>query len=504
MINNNLHSYLSKRRNRLCHKSYLYKLRRKYGKIFTTTKLNKSIVTQTKVLLVIVVSIILCIFIFIWNKYSSELESNKKQELYTPIVYNDPKHNKWVAFGGYAGIPNYYIKKGILNSNIPQNQEEIRKLVTVTTFCDLHLLYEAQKIAINYISGPVSISVFIDADYHSHNGGNKEHSDQYLQSLFNEHFMNITNKYDVIIGILYYNKSNSFYQSKGFKKNTPLVFRLPMNPLRNLAEYQVVTDWTFNIDVDFWYLSHSLNYNVNKFIKEINKYSMVYGEKSIFIVPAFEILTENKPSYSSLNKSQLLEIIRNPPNPKQIDVMPFHYVPYMNDNGDKMGLFESNFQQCTGYNDWYTTQTNYKINYLKHNCSLYYEPWYIINTNISRNIKYKWDDRFIGRGYSKTQRVNTLRHNCFNFIVMKDLFVIHAAQTVHVKLNQTLRNHWTGKNRELLIKQRRLQYRDKNSCLTPSGTIKFVRFLRAIFLGFGSIAWDYISNANCVSGLCKC
>ena len=140
-----------------------------------------------------------------------------------------------------------------------------------------------------------------------------------------------------------------------------------------------------------------------------------------------------------------------------------------------MLLKPSNPQQCTGYNDWYITKTNYKINYMKSNCSLFYEPWYIINTNISRQAQYKWDNRFIGRGYSKT-RVNTLRHHCFNFIVMKDLFVIHAAQTIHVKLNQTLRNHWTGKNRELLIKQQRLQYKDKKSCLTPTNSVKIVRF----------------------------
>ena len=152
-----------------------------------------------------------------------------------------------------------------------------------------------------------------------------------MKEIFDEHFLNISNKYDIIIGILYYNKSNEFYQSKGFKKSTPLVFRLPMNPLRNLAEYQVVTDWTFNIDVDFWYLSKTLNHGIGKFIKKMNDITSVYGEKSIFIVPAFEILTENKESYKKLNKSELVDMILHPANPKQIDIMPFHFVPVMNE-----------------------------------------------------------------------------------------------------------------------------------------------------------------------------
>ena len=277
-----------------------------------------------------------------------------------------------------------------------------------------------------------------------------------------------------------------------------------MNPLRNLAEYQVVTDWTFNIDVDFWYLSKTLNHNVDKFIKQMNDITSVYGENTIFIVPAFEILTENSDKYKDLNRTQLIDMALNPPDPRQLDIMPFHFVPY---NGTtKMELKPANPQRCTGYNDWYNTETNYRINYMKPNCSLFYEPWYIINTNLSRSDKYKWDNKFVGRGYSKTQRVNTLRHNCFNFIVMKDLFVIHASSTIHVKFNETLRNHWTGKNRELLIKQQRIQYKNKNSCLTPTTSVKIMRFLRAIFLGFGDTAWYYLTSlfTDCHHNECNC
>ena len=46
-------------------------------------------------------------------------------------------------------------------------------------------------------------------------------------------------------------------------------------------------------------------------------------------------------------------------------------------------------QRCTNYDKWYNiidknNDIYYVINYQNKNCSRYYEPWYIINSEISR------------------------------------------------------------------------------------------------------------------------
>eukprot|EP01084_Bolivina_argentea_P176490 305406_1 len=394
--------------------------------MITTIRKRFTHLSLYKIILLLSICIILFLFIPIYNYTSIHTPNPSHWPISNPLN----NKNQWISFGGYTGIPYYYIKKGSLNSDIPSNKDIIRKLITITTFCDINLLYSVKQIAINYKTGPLSLSVYIDKDYNEHN---KENINE-LNTLFSNTFNNINNTYDITIGLLYINKSNEFYQSKNFYPSTPLVFRFPMNALRNLGDYQIWTDWTFNIDVDFWYFSETLNSNIELFISEMNSIinNNNYGYKSIFIIPSFEVLTVNKPDiYGHLNKSELINLIEN-----KNEILPFHW--------------DKNAQICTNYNLWYKINKNFELNYFTFNCSLFYEPWYIINSNLSK--KYEWDNKFIGRGYSKTSRVITLRHNCFNFIVMKDLFIIHAAHEIHVKFNQTLRNKWTGKNRQLLIK----------------------------------------------------
>lgn len=334
-------------------------------------------------------------------------------------------------------------------------------------------MYEAQKIAKNYKSGPISISVLIDDDFTNH-----PRDDEELRNVFAEQLSNITNEYDISIGLLYNNLSSETYKAKGFLPSTPLSFRLPMNPLRNLAEYGLITEWVLNIDVDFWYLSPPLNENVQTFIDDMQEIVSVYGEKSIFILPAFEILTENDEKYKSLTKSEVKEAVDSN------DLLPFHF------------NHSINAQQCTGYNKWYETEQNYKLNHMQSDCSLFYEPWYIIKTNVSRNKLYEWNNKFVGRGYSKVSRVQNLRYHCFNFFVMSDLFIIHAAKTFHVTFNETLRNQWTGKNRELLIRERRIMLKDRGSCLAHAAPmmVKFTYFVRKLLFGFGQMALDYIQT----------
>eukprot|EP01083_Nonionella_stella_P022979 63504_1 len=430
--------------------------------------------THTNLLLLITLSIIsLCLLLFHWR--STRLHTQERHLSFVnddiPNIHPD---SPWVTFGGYVGYPAYYTKKGSSDGAISQ------QLVTIASFCDINLLYEARRIAMNYKGGPISISVFFDSDINAHDAPR-------INQLLDEQFENLDNTHDLTIGLLYINKSNGWYQSKGFHDSTPLAFRLPMNPLRNLAEYQVTTEWIFSIDIDFWYLSSTLNDQIHSYLKQMIDITSVHADKSIFIVPSFEVLRENKDTYAQLQKHELVDLIH------QNDIIPFHAVAqYDANNVNKTEWTESNAQGCTEYAKWYGADTNYKLDYEAWQCSLYYEPWYIMKSELSRDAQYQWNNAFVGRGYSKTSRVNVLRHYCFNFYVMKDLFMIHAADTKHVEYNQTSNNYWTAQNRELLIKQRREEYKDRRTCLTPPITVKATNYLRAIVFGFGQVIADYL------------
>ena len=110
---------------------------------------------------------------------------------------------------------------------------------------------------------------------------------------------------------------------------------------------------------------------------------------------------------------------------------------------------------------WY--EINYKL--LNDKCEWGYEPWYIINTNLSKSIKFKWDNNFIGRGYNKVERVYNLRHHCFKFIVLNHLFMIHK-QSMHHKEKPIQKeiNYWNVFNKQLFSKKRIKYFLDKNSC----------------------------------------
>ena len=166
-------------------------------------------------------------------------------------------------------------------------------------------------------------------------------------------FANTTNRYDISIAILAYNTSNKFYQNlckkRDFDANSPLMFTIPTNVLRNLAEYQVMTDWIFNLDIDFWYVSDTLNDddNINLLIEGMESMiqSANYGYKTVFVVPAFEIIMETAErfEYSSLTKKQLTDLIYLE------EIAPFH---------EKMWA-----QKCTRYDIWYEAQRPYILNF---------------------------------------------------------------------------------------------------------------------------------------------
>ena len=223
---------------------------------------------------------------------------------------------------------------------------EATNLITICAGCDIGLLYEAEALSLNYKTGPLSFSFYINQDYTKVNLN-------HTYNLIVDTFANVSILYDITIAILAYNSSNEFYQHlcemRDFDENSPLTFTIPTNVLRNLAEFQVVSDWIFNIDIDFWFLSDTLNSkeNVNSLTEAME--SMIesenHGYKTVFVVPAFEIIMESaqKFEYSSLTKRQLTDLIYLE------EIEPFHE--------------QMNAQRCTQYKIWYEAKQPYILNF---------------------------------------------------------------------------------------------------------------------------------------------
>eukprot|EP01083_Nonionella_stella_P068434 181673_1 len=360
--------------------------------------------------------------------------------LYIPNV-KDHNDSRWISFGYYAAIPFFYTKSGIV---------ETQKLITITSICDIELLYEARHIASNYRAGPLSFAIYIDKDY-------KKINTTKLRHVIQSYFIDILSLYDITIGIVAINTSSAFYlntyKQRKFDATTSLMFTIPTNVMRNLAEHQVQTDWIFNIDIDFWYLSETLNNNQNikSLIEGMN--SMIkgtkYGMKTVFVVPAFEILneTEDLLHYAMMSKSQLTDSVYLE------NIAPFHE-----------GM---QAQKCSEYGLWYKATRPYVLNFDEIYCHWAYEPWFIIHKNISTSPLYRWDDRYLGRGLNKVERVYKLRHGCFNFVVMHNLFMIHAPDSIvihHERVSNEEKKKWHKYNLELFRTTVREYREDPYSC----------------------------------------
>eukprot|EP01084_Bolivina_argentea_P199210 340917_1 len=381
---------------------------------------------------------------------------------YLPPIINQPNYDlfhinynsshKWISYGSFAAIPYFYKKSGY-------NHGDSNQLITVASICDIDLLYEAHHIAFNYKTGPFSLAIYIDTNYLQLN----------ITKLYNiifSQFKNITSLYDITIGIVAINISS--YSNGNIRylndSNKPLIFKIPTNVLRNLAEYQVETNWIFNIDIDFWFMSNTLNnknniasliYGLNSMISENE-----FGIKTVFVVPAFEINSNNYSNnsfeysdyFNSLSKRQLIDLIYLE------DISAFH---------DGMMA-----QKCTNYYKWYDIDKPYVI---KHKyCHYAYEPWFIIHRNVSRYSLYEWDNKYIGRGLNKVSRVFKLRHFCFNFIVMHNLFIIHAPDSMvlhHDIVTNQQKEKWHKYNLDLFNNQTNIYLKDKDTCIKQAQSL---------------------------------
>ena len=92
-----------------------------------------------------------------------------------------------------------------------------------------------------------------------------------------------------------------------------------------------------------------------------------------------------------------------------------------------------------------------------------------MKSDISRDERYIWNNSYIGRGLNKVERAFNLRHHCFNFIVLHDLFMIHSTSMhlVDVTVSSEEKKKWNKFNLDLFLEQKKLYRRDENSCSYP-------------------------------------
>eukprot|EP01083_Nonionella_stella_P209270 758750_1 len=345
------------------------------------------------------------------------LEYNIKQSTHpqdlTRHTIKEEERNK--TFASFIGIPNFYIRSG------PRSISPNHSLLTICSFCSLDILWQAQTLATNYRSGPLSLAVYIDEDITYHTIAIKTK----LSLAFDEYFGNISTPYDLTVGLLYINKSSVFWRHLGITINTTMDWKLPYNALRNLAEHQARSKWLMTVDIDFELYSSTIHNAIylNTILTNASAYSS--SNHTIFIVPAFAMnasyIEDSTTDYNNLTRAQLTSFI-----PHQI--LPFQY------NIAKHNILI--YQRCTAYSQWYKTETDYVIDSTR--CSTEYEPYYIINTAISR--EYAWDSRFVGRHLDKIQRMQLLRYLEFTAIVLRDMFMIHVNQP---------HQHITSKRKEI-------------------------------------------------------
>eukprot|EP01084_Bolivina_argentea_P276722 472232_1 len=275
--------------------------------------------------------------------------------------------------------------------------------------CDTRRLLSAKQIALNF-NGPVSIAIYIDSI-------ESEVQKKTVCSIIKQYFYNIYNSYDIVVSILYPDYSSKYYKHLNLS-HAPFHAIFPINPLRNLAVSHINTEYVLMLDVDFTYMSHTINLiNDNHF--ELSK------GPSLMIIPSFSWkIFQQENSYKRtksylFNKTQLLQLIGS----KSI-----------------RSFYDKDWtpaQKCTNYAKWYNATDNYQIKY----CNRMYEPYFIFKTWYAKN-KYKWDSDYIGRGCDDVSHVTWLAYNCFTFQVMHDMFIIHQysnfSSRPHDQFQQTM------------------------------------------------------------------
>eukprot|EP01084_Bolivina_argentea_P238844 401300_1 len=340
------------------------------------------------------------IFCVVWNFNDKRVVSAanvsvsaaNKNINWTPKQCDVDLHNI-LKFGSFYGVPSYYYKKGYmpLSSNI---------VLSLGTMCDINRLWKAKQISINF-NGPISVSIYM-------NSLENEIKNQTICNAIKTLFDDINNKYDIYISLLYPDYTSEYYQELDLlHPNVPMHAKFPFNAMRNMAVSQIKTQYVSFIDVDFIYMSSTINTINNKNDKLIEK----PNEKKIFVVPNFEwhrqkaekkYLNEN--GYLFDTKTQILKLIESR------DIIVNHVLDW------------EPAERCNDHDKWYNINTtkNYKVKY----CTSDYEPFIIFKTEYAHN-KYPWPNECIGRSMDMVLHIASLAYDCFEFEVLHDIFIIH-------------------------------------------------------------------------------
>ena len=168
----------------------------------------------------------------------------------------------------------------------------------------------------------------------------------------------------------------------------------PTNYLRNTALNAVKTQYVFLNDGDFLPMKGLFSY-----LKRATKIKLDDEEnrKTVLIVPAFE--TQRMELNVPKSKEELLKEVKH-------------------------GLVKPLCDQCphnshkpTNYKKWYETEHSYEVEWKN-----YYEPYIVVRSDVAR-----YDERFIGYGFNKVSQLTQLKAQCYRFLVLADVFVIHVA-----------------------------------------------------------------------------
>ena len=311
---------------------------------------------------ILILNVMMSMFILIKYQFHSEFFMSSPQmeteNASRKSIHKRQIFDEWIPFGSYLSIPSFFIKNG-------SKQMTDNNMISLATVCDLSLIHRAVNIANEYKAGPISIAIYIDADYRTFS----QTQSMQIATTLTQYFADSKNAYPIICGLLFINKDTAFYQNKHFEQDTNIIFKIPTNALRNLAEHQVETKYVFNIDVDFWHFSalfhdqiamKSLLFNMD-FVTQNHP-------NSIFIVPSFEI----NPNYA--NSAKLKLEMSGPLGRSDLVTNSNEFIPFHMKSAP-------NAQGCTDFDQWYVSETNYKVNYSF--CHYAYEPWYIMNKILS-------------------------------------------------------------------------------------------------------------------------
>ncbi|XP_015784606.1 beta-1,4-glucuronyltransferase 1 [Tetranychus urticae] len=177
----------------------------------------------------------------------------------------------------------------------------------------------------------------------------------------------------------------------------------PNNLLRNVARRNSLTQFVFVIDIDL-VPNNNLNYDFIEFAKENRLFEEeTKDEKTIFVVPSYEIDSSLVPDHIPKDKTELMLAVNSG------YVRPFYYELCWK------------CQKYTDYEAWQKEPLSPKLDILFE--VFWHDPWEPFY--ISRNTVPMYDERFRQYGFNRISQVCELHMAGYRFSVLNNPFVIH-------------------------------------------------------------------------------